>query len=62
MNIKRQPTPEEFEKIINYMTNSWVFISDDYMYEMRDIHMPVETREMEKIMSSITGTKYEVSR
>jgi hypothetical protein len=52
--------PKEFEKIISYMMNSWVFISDDNMYEMRDIHMPTETREMEQIMSSITGTKYEV--
>jgi hypothetical protein len=59
---KRLPTMEEFEKILSYLETSWIFISDDDMYEMKEIEFPMQTLEIEKILSSITGNPVNVER
>lgn len=58
----RLPTLQEFQEILDYMTQSWVFISDDDMYELKEEECPNETKSIEKTLSSIAGTPVEVSR
>lgn len=60
--IQRLPTIEEMKTITHYIQQSWVFISDDDMFEMTEEHMPNETQEIESIMTSITGQKFKVER
>jgi len=62
MKVVRQPTPEEFKKIVQYMTQSWVFISDDDMYQMVEEELFTETKEIQFIMASILGKPFEVDR
>lgn len=53
---------DEFEQILTYMKQSWVFISDDDMYELTEEELPHETKAIETLLTDITGEDFEVDR
>lgn len=59
---KRLPTMDEFEQILTYMKQSWVFISDDDMYDLTEEELPSETKAIETLLTDITGEDFEVDR
>lgn len=61
-SLKRMPTEEEFLAVVNFMQNSWIYISDDDMYEFTEEDDPEEVAQFEELMTDILGEPFTVSR